>query len=73
MLVHLYEWHRLLLDWTSANRSGHNNPFLPEPYNWKTYGDMNIAFWEKYRFTAYADAVVLLRESHFKTEAGGVC
>jgi hypothetical protein len=42
VLVHLYEWHQLLLNWINANRSGAAKPFLPEPYNWKTYGAMNV-------------------------------
>jgi len=49
VLVHLYEWHRLLLDWEKANTSGISKPFLPPPYTWKTYGDMNAGFWEKHQ------------------------
>jgi len=64
VLVHLYEWHRLLLNWTAANLSGESKPFLPEPYNWKTYGDMNVGFWEKHQSTSYDDADAKLRESH---------
>jgi len=64
VLVHLYEWHRLLLNWTAANLSGESKPFLPEPYNWKTYGDMNVGFWEKHQPTSYDDATAKLRESH---------
>ena len=64
VLVHLYEWHRLLLDWTSSNFGGEPKPFLPEPYGWKTYGDMNVEFWEKHQSTAYGDAEAMLRESH---------
>ena len=37
VLVHLYEWHQLLLNWVQANSNGEHKPFLPEPYNWKTY------------------------------------
>ena len=33
VLVHLYEWHQLLLNWISANRNGEQKPFLPEPYS----------------------------------------
>ena len=33
VLVHLYEWHQLLLNWISSNRAGERKPFLPEPYN----------------------------------------
>jgi len=69
VLVHLYEWHRLLLDWTSANLDGEAKPFLPEPYSWKTYGDMNVAFWEKHQSTPYGDAKVILFESHGKVMA----
>ena len=32
------------LTWVHSNQEGHERPFLPEPYNWKTYGEMNIAF-----------------------------
>ncbi|MCL2152011.1 MAG: ClbS/DfsB family four-helix bundle protein [Oscillospiraceae bacterium] len=64
VLVHLYEWHRLLLDWAAANLGGQNKPFLPEPYTWKTYGDMNVGFFEKHQSTSYDDAEKLLRDSH---------
>jgi len=64
VLIHLYEWHRLLLDWTMANLNGEAKPFLPEPYNWKTYGDMNVAFWEKHQSTTYNEAEAMLRKSH---------
>jgi len=69
VLVHLYEWHRLLLDWTAANLNGEPKPFLPEPYNWKTYGDMNVEFWEKHQTTTYENAVSMLRDSHNKVMA----
>ncbi|MDE7298290.1 MAG: ClbS/DfsB family four-helix bundle protein, partial [Lachnospiraceae bacterium] len=41
VLIHLYEWHQLVLNWVSANEKGENRPLLPDPYNWRTYGDMN--------------------------------
>jgi hypothetical protein len=43
-----------------------NKPFLPEPYTWKTYGDMNTGFWKKHQITSFNDAVAMLRESHIK-------
>jgi hypothetical protein len=64
VLVHLHEWHQLLLNWTAANFVGETKPFLPEPYTWKTYGDMNVKFWEKHQSTLYDEAVTMLRESH---------
>ena len=64
MLIHLYEWHQLLLNWVKANRNGEAKPFLPEPYNWKTYGHMNVAFWEKHQSTPYAQSLDMLKKSH---------
>ena len=52
VLVHLYEWHQLLLYWVQSNRNGSKRPFLPLPYNWKTYGNMNMAFWKKHQNTS---------------------
>ena len=66
VLVHLYEWHQLLLNWTAANMNGDNMPFLPEPYNWKTYGDMNVEFWKKHQSTSFDNAKEMLRKSHAK-------
>lgn len=64
VLVHLYEWHRLLLDWVQANQKGESRPFLPEPYNWRTYGAMNVEFWKKHQNTPLSDAREMLEESH---------
>lgn len=69
VLVHLYEWHQLLLNWVSANQNGKAEPFLPQPYNWKTYGQMNVEFWEKHQNTPYPKAVEMLMESHAKAMA----
>jgi hypothetical protein len=69
VLVHLYEWHQLLLNWVNANRKGEQKPFLPEPYNWKTYPAMNVEFWKKHQNTAYDDAKKMLNESHEKVIA----
>ena len=64
VLVHLYEWHQLLLAWIKANQKGENKAFLPEPYTWKTYGDMNIGFWEKHQNTSLDDAKKMLTKSY---------
>jgi hypothetical protein len=66
VLVHLYEWHQLLLNWVNANRKGEQKPFLPEPYNWKTYPAMNVEFWKKHQKTAYNDSKKMLKGSHEK-------
>ena len=64
VLVHLYEWHQLLLDWVQANLDGENRTFLPEPYNWKTYPAMNVEFWKKHQSTPLTEAMANLKESH---------
>ncbi len=47
VLIHLYEWHQLILNWVESNQKGEEKPFIPQPYNWRTYGDMNVEFWKK--------------------------
>jgi len=64
VLMHLYEWHHLLLCWVGSNQNGERKPFIPEPYNWKTYGDMNVGFWKKHQDTPLKDAKRLLAKSH---------
>ena len=64
VLAHLHEWHRLLLDWVGANEVGEKRPFLPEPYTWRTYGDMNVALWRKHQDTPLEEARDLLDQSH---------
>ena len=67
VLVHLYEWHQLLLNWVKANQNGEEKPFLPEPYNWKTYGVMNVeVIWKKHQNTPYLKSKEMLKESHAK-------
>ncbi len=64
ILIHLYEWQQLLLTWIQANENGENKSFIPEPYNWKTYGDMNVEFWRKHQSTSLEQAVELLKKTH---------
>ena len=66
VLVHLYEWHQLLLNWVNANQNGKEQPFLPAPYNWKTYGDMNVELWKKYQDTPYDKSKKMVKDSHDK-------
>lgn len=64
ILVHLYEWHQLLLHWVRSNQEGKNQSFLPKPYNWKNYGELNVVFWKKHQDTDLEEAKELLRQSH---------
>ena len=64
VLIHLYEWQQLLLTWVHSNQKSQERPFLPEHYNWKTYGEMNVAFWKKHQRTSLEEATRLLAQSH---------
>ena len=64
ILIHLYEWHQLLLNWVQSNQNGDNKPFISQPYNWKTYGGMNVEFWNKHQNTPLEDAKSILQKSH---------
>ncbi len=64
ILVHLYEWHQLLIHWVTKNQSGESVKFLPEPYTFKNIADMNGQFWEKHQKTSYEKSVEMLKESH---------
>ena len=64
VLVHLYEWHQLFLDWVNVNQDGEGKPFLPEPYNWKTYGEMNVGLWTKHQSITYEHSREMLKDSH---------
>jgi len=66
VLIHLYEWHQLFLNWVESNQKGEENPFLPAAYNWKTYGDMNVEFWKKHQNTPYDKSKDIVKESHDK-------
>lgn len=64
VLIHLYEWHQLLINWVTTNLNGKESQFLKEGYNWKTYSAMNEEFWKKHQTTSYKEALALLKESH---------
>jgi Uncharacterized conserved protein len=56
VLVHLSAWHLLLGNWVTDNVDGKERSFLPEPYNWKNYGEMNMEIWEDCQSTPYSKA-----------------
>jgi Uncharacterized conserved protein len=64
ILIHLYEWHQLLLNWVSSNLNGESVSLLPQPYNWRTYGKMNEEFWKKHQNTTLESAKQMLEKSH---------
>ncbi|KAF1297210.1 hypothetical protein BAU15_06585 [Enterococcus sp. JM4C] len=66
VLIHLYEWHQLLLNWVTANQKGVTQQFLKEGYNWRSYGSMNVEFVEKHQETSFNEALALVKDSHTK-------
>jgi len=64
ILIHLYEWHQLSLNWVNSNLNGEKASFLPEGYHWKNYGTLNLAFVEKHKQTKFNDAMAMIKESH---------
>ena len=66
IFIHLYEWHQLLLNWVDSNQEGVKRQFLQDGYNWKTYGEMNVEFWEKHQNTTYEKSVKILEKSHMQ-------
>jgi len=55
-----------LINWITANKNGEAKQFLPEPYNWKTYGEMNAEFWKKHQSTTYKESGKMLEISSKK-------
>lgn len=73
ILIHLYEWHIMLQNFITNNLAFNNgkftpkaqiSPFLPSPYNWRTYPKLNIELWQKHQSTSFEDALDLFKTSH---------
>lgn len=46
--------------------AGEQSPFLPKPYNFKTYSEMNIEIWKNHQGTPLDEAVNKVNASHKK-------
>ena len=78
VICHLTEWHKLLLKFVAENMKGEKGgksenkkpaivyQFLPEPYSWKNYGDMNRAIWQSCQNITTENALAGFAESHRK-------
>ncbi|TQR31889.1 hypothetical protein DMB92_05780 [Campylobacter sp. MIT 99-7217] len=66
VLIHLHEWHNLLLNFVKNNlaQTSQNTPFFPEGYNWRTYAKLNLVFHEKHQNTSLDLSKRLLEQSH---------
>ncbi len=66
ILIHLYEWHQLIINHIQKNISGEKHDFFPKPYTLKTTPEMNMMFWEKHQNTSYDEALKMIDKSHYK-------
>lgn len=64
VLVHLYEWHQLMIRFVDENTNGKQVQFLPRMYTWRTIAPMNQMFWEKHQGTSLEEARKMLAGSH---------
>ena len=67
VLIHLHAWHNFLLGWVQKNLQGEPGSFLPEPYNWRTYPEMNLRIQEAAQSIPLEQSKALLRTSHQQT------
>ena len=63
VIMHLYAWHHLLIDWIMKNVRALDKPFLPKPYTFKTYGLYNEEIQKKYKDTSLNDALKMIRKT----------
>ena len=73
VLIHLYEWQVMLQNFINNNLDFKDgkftpkaeiSPFLPPPYNWRTYPKLNVELWQKHQSTSFESALDLLKASH---------
>ena len=68
VLIHLYEWQKLMIKFIENNAGKTDSKtaiaFLPAEYSWKTYGAMNVMFWERNQSTSLEDAKKNLEKAH---------
>ncbi|WP_291379487.1 ClbS/DfsB family four-helix bundle protein [Demequina sp.] len=69
VLVHLHEWHLLLLNWAESNLAGDAASFLPEGYTWTNYAGMNVGFRDRHAQTTLDQALEMVAESRARVRA----
>ncbi len=62
-VVHLHEWHLMMMDWYQVGMSGEKPKIPAEGYTWKTLPNLNKKIWEKYQNTSLKEGIALLNES----------
>ncbi|AKJ42866.1 ClbS/DfsB family four-helix bundle protein [Pragia fontium] len=64
VMVHLYEWHLMMLRWYGEGMAG-KKPIMPaEGYTWRTTPELNQAIWQKYQAMSLETARLKLNASH---------
>lgn len=65
VLIHLHEWHNMLLDWYNVGCIQNKKPDVPKKgYTWGTLKQMNEEIWEMYQTTSLEEAKQLLDNTH---------
>lgn len=66
VLMHLYEWHNMLLKWYKVGMAGEKPDIPAKGYTWKTLPDLNKKILEKYKSTTLKEAKKKFSSSHAK-------
>lgn len=69
VLVHLHEWHVLLLTWAETNLAGGSARFLPDGYTWSSFAGLNVEFRDRHAGTTLDEAVALVAASRARVRA----
>lgn len=65
VLIHLYEWHKMLQEWYKVGVIEKSIPNVPaKSYTWKTLPGLNREIWEKYQETRLEQSKQMLKQSH---------
>lgn len=70
VLIHLYEWHQMMLEWYEVGCLNQGTPQTPaQEYKWNQLPLLNHEIWLKYQATSLAAVKELLLGSHRKVMA----
>lgn len=62
-VVHLHEWHLMMMDWYKIGMRGEKPKMPAEGYTWKTLPDLNKIIWGKYQKISLSEGIELLKTS----------
>lgn len=64
ILAHLFEWHKIHINWINSNKNGIHISFLPKPYTWDNYIEFNIEIRDKHQHISFDEAYQELLKTH---------